>query len=317
MIIIGVCAVVVLALVAAAVVVGTRAFATVARTPEQAVIRFLDAVADKRSADAIALLSSPPADRTLLTDDFLSRSIPPEDIKAEVSSAKLEAWPGTTVEASYQLGNVSASGRFSVSDTEEGWRVNNGVTPVRVGNPSATLPVLAINGTPVSTAEPVLFPGRYGVELVDQYLGLTEDGPIEIGPQADPDKPETVAYEVTEAGQELAEKEVTAAIEECLAERAYEPGCGIGIKPKLVSGATIERASIDWSLTTSGRRKLQQMTFVTTPDSVTLVRYPGRIPVMVEATCVDGSAEFTCRGKQTLGIPEVDLLADPVTIGWR
>lgn len=320
MIIIGSCTLLIMVVVGALIAI--RSETGPPRSAEQAVERYLEAVADSRADDALALLANPPIDRSMLTDEMLQTTnarAPMHDIDVRRSSLGNDDWQGEKVFAGYDLGeDEHGSAFFYAEETDEGWKVLNGVMPLRVASGTGKVPSLKANGVPVTGFEPEFFPGWYEFDLDSKWLQLPADSTsTEIGTPYRPDTVETLEYEITPEGERAARKAVLRELDDCFPSRnTFNPGCGLAIESKLKSGEPIVKSSTVWTISYTNRRQFEIADLEIGYDAATIAELnPGAV-AEVEATCGRGARRFDCGGSISMKAAQVDLAADEISVVW-
>lgn len=239
-------------LVVALVGVGVRSWVTRdhdgpgwARSPHSAVQGYLTAVADGRASDALAYLSSPPVDRTFLTDAVLAQSrrlapmtgIVVGDISGPNSSGKKCGSYGCTVQVEYRLGDRKTEVRLEVSEREGGyWFIGNQPQTVdlvgdrdydSIGRYKVAV---LVNGTPlpVGAGTATLFPGRYRATSDDPLVDI--DSTFTVEPPATgrwvDDLHVPLHPTLTADGKRRIAQAAQDQLDACLAQTSFATECG-------------------------------------------------------------------------------------------
>lgn len=319
MIIIVVVTVVLVAAVVTVLTVRSRSHGG-ANTAVKAAQKYLEAIAANRSAEAIALLKDEPYETGMLTDAVLKashRDAPMTEIRVRKSSLSgQDHFDGTALYASYKLGDHDEYGFIYATQTDDGWKVVNGLESLRVASSTGALPKVTLNGVKVTAYEVQLFPGRYTIATDSPNFEVESDKAVHTAevPYSDhEDYVEGVEYRLTSAGRDAAQAAVEKSALACIAKHTFVPGCGLGIDKKTQDGKPIKESTIRWSISDTDRQELKSRSFEMAYDSPTMAEL--RIDVEADLTAKTTDGE-TISGDQYLGEPQVDVAADPMTVGW-
>lgn len=215
-----------------------------AATPHEAVAGYLEALAKADAERALLYALNRPSDTALLTNAMLEAS----RAKAALSVVTVDqvAGAGTvTVPATVKFGDRQASMSFSVTSTDQGWRLQQVTSTIDPGGASAALDV-TINGQPVpDTAHVEVFPGTY--TFGEKSPALDFATPDVVVDAVGDDVRAGLQPTLTKRGLASVNDIAAASLSACLKKRETAPaGC-----PNLVTvekDEKIDAKSIRWTL---------------------------------------------------------------------
>lgn len=286
-----------------------------------AVTAYLNALAASDAEAALAILTSEPADTTLLTSSMLAASTdlaPMSDIVVE-EPAVTEA-DSVDVAVSYRLGTTTIDSTVrAVRDSNFLWTVL-GITTM-AAPPTTTGLDLTLNGIDIDDPdEMVLFPGTY--ELATTTPSFTITGTTrtylsldEVHPGFDDAEPA-----LDDEGLTHFRDVIGTAVATCVESSALDPGCGVAI----TSSPTDELQPIDgtvaWVLSAQAQATLSQLQPELSPSNPFAVSAGAIGPVEVELECNDVTNDTltTCSPSvfPIIGFPVVDFSTSPATVLW-
>lgn len=277
--------------------------ATADATPHGAVRGYLQALSAADADAALGFALTPPADPTMLTDEVLAALMSESPITAiEVREAGVEA-VAQQVTAVYLLGNRAITAEFEVVRQNEVWRLETVAAEVALDLPLGELP-LTLNGVPLATTTPSLFPGHYELATTASRYTVEESDFTVESPVAPP---------VVEASLGLSEEgraEVIAAAETklaaCVKQRDLEPeDCGFSItSPK---GTKLRPSTMRWSVHSGGELADLEVT-LDHPGSATAA-----VDIDIRGT-VKGADGSRWQSSDQLTRMRADLTGDEVTV---
>ena len=148
------------------------------KSPEAALVAYLTAVAKAQTKEALALLASPPADRTFITDAVLAESArlaPITNISTESPSVQgLEA----SAYANYHLGDQPISDYYTLSCINNQWLITKLAT-INVTSFARSGIGMALGGVALDTLSTTnqysFLPGAYQLTADNPFLAITND----------------------------------------------------------------------------------------------------------------------------------------------
>lgn len=183
---------------------------------------YFAAIARADSQTALALLASPPADTSLMTDEVLRRS----NELGGVRVVEIEGRPSNLIKVALEIGGERDDAWYRVVRTDDGWRIDSAVTEVRLTELAGL--DHTVNGVrPADGGTLQLLPGVY--ELGDPtYLSVQAD-PLRVpgGSSASLSAYWSVRLQPDDDGVEAARQAVAAAVEQCVAD--LDPDCGMDV----------------------------------------------------------------------------------------
>ncbi len=211
-----------------------------ARTPEQVVEKFFDALQEHDAEAAIALQAGEVPASELLTDEVLRRS---QEI-APISDVSVKQTGDASVHATYRLGTEEAQADFPVVQNEDGdWQLAHVTTTVQVTRPT-NVPVL-VNDVELTADSVEAFPGAYLMTTSLTRIEYDAEPFLVQGPESFPvlePQPRLSAEGITAFRENVEE-----ALAACMERRELEPeGC-----PQLVTAGSeqeVDPATIRWTL---------------------------------------------------------------------
>ncbi|QIM16517.1 hypothetical protein G7067_08990 [Leucobacter insecticola] len=206
-----------------------------------------------------------------LTDPLLSQAVldrslelaPITNVAVKISDSGEGASGGNKmVEATFMLGDVTASKEFEVSGfDEEVWHIADATTLlISVDSRIAKLGGVSVNGVKVSDLEFVhLLPGAYEIALDTPYYELVGETEFIIANSEDAQILEDIEMELTQTAIDSFRSLVSVSLTECLASKEASSPCGIDIPTTLDSGETVVAGTVTRTLTPEGQSELDTM----------------------------------------------------------
>lgn len=287
---------------------------TVAKSAEEAVKLYLNAIAKGDSATAIALLDKP-GDKSLLTDEVLKASneiAPITKIKVDPATNKYYAQVDTT----YMVGEDEVTTTYSVSERNGKWRISRGVQEVMLPSGISSLGA-TLNGVAIADAAKSVnvFPGGYQLAITNKNFELTgtTDFVVESGDDysARPDAQVVMSAD----GSAAAQKAVVAAVQACMAEKTLKAGCGLTMPAKLSDGTALTEGSVTRTLSGDAQTKLDTLKGSPDYSNPFLVNMDYIGSVDVKADCAGTPCSVWGSGT-SLRRAIVDLSKEPAVVTW-
>jgi len=234
-----------------------------AATPEDSVVRYLQALARADAATALSYAVEPPADRTFLNDDVLSATQarnPLTDIVVQ-PAAGCSKRATCQVVATFSLGGQSVRAPFSVTYSGGQYRLVDVASRVDLIAPAR----LTIEDRPVPGSTVALFPGVYRFGPANPLL--TTDTTSFAVPYPD----DTVAvaapsFTLSPTGTSRLQAISADTLDQCLGERALFTSCGFGWG-RLSGGATPDLNRLRWKYHAGAANTLRQAPFALAPGA--------------------------------------------------
>jgi len=234
-----------------------------AKTAEQSVLGYLQAVAQGSASDALSFLDTVPTDTTFLTDDVLAYSRTFRPITHIKVSSAYGYNTKKTVNASYLIGDYRPFDSFNVILKEGYWVITNapfGPTSEYYYYPFLTTvnsADISLNGVPLNglnLSDISLFPGAYQYETSNRLLTMDGTTLLISGNRADTREIPPRWLSLTAEGQTEIADAVTSKLNDCLTEKASFTSCGFGF---------------NWSNNDSQERNVDNSTVVwSTPSGI-------------------------------------------------
>ncbi|WP_197429905.1 hypothetical protein [Auraticoccus cholistanensis] len=213
----------------------------VAARPSDTVRRYLEALAAADAGAALAEAATQPADRTLLTDEVLRAS---QQIAPLSAITVPDTDAGSSVEASYRLGEEQVTRRFRVAEVPGGYQLETVAATLDVSRLRTEALPLTVAGTDVAGDSVTLFPGVYAVETGNEYLAYGSGQLLVKDPDAYLDTSD-LALDITEEGVTAFTELVEAHLDKCLASSSPEPkGCPFAAS--VSSSYEVKKGSGSW-----------------------------------------------------------------------
>ncbi|MCL1922989.1 MAG: hypothetical protein FWG15_03865 [Propionibacteriaceae bacterium] len=216
-----------------------------AKTPTEAVERYLAAVAQGDARTALKYTTTAQSDATLLTSEVLKESHKKYPM-ANITVTDVEPKGSSMVmNAQYSLGEREVEATYTVQKNHGRWYLTGGFKNMDIQAITDTVP-LFINGEDVSGKSSVdLFPGVYTLTTSQYMIGFVEpDLTIEY-PENDVDF--TLGFTLSSEGRDRVRDEAHGLLTECLTRKEIQPeNCGFGFAG--VKGAELNEDTISWTL---------------------------------------------------------------------
>ncbi|MBP8920150.1 MAG: hypothetical protein R2719_05780 [Micropruina sp.] len=216
-----------------------------ASSPKEAVTGYLDALVTGDAERALQYALNRPTDTSLLTRAMLEQS----HKKAPLAVVDVPEAPGgepnTTLAAQVTLGERATTLTFSLTRTEEGWRLGQVTSTIDPGALPGSLKV-KLNGQALAdTAHIEVFPGVYSFTESAAEIDLAGD-PVVVDAVGN-DVRAGLQPKLTKAGEKKAKAIATASLKACLARRSPAPsGCPNNVT--VAKDQKIDTKTIRWTL---------------------------------------------------------------------
>ncbi|MFT4217878.1 MAG: hypothetical protein QM619_11955 [Micropruina sp.] len=213
-------------------------------TPQQAVAGYLDALVAADADRALEYALNRPADTTLLTRTMLEASHH-EGKLAVVNVPEVDGGETATVPAEVRFGETSATITFSLTRTENGWRLAQLTSTIDPGALPKAL-TATLNGLPLTNPEHLeVFPGVY--VFGEKVPEIDLEGARVVVTTVGEDVPAGLQPVLTAAGEKRADRSAAAALKRCLATKSPTPAdCPNSVA--IAKGQKIDTKSIKWDL---------------------------------------------------------------------
>lgn len=264
------------------------------------VAAYLSAVADGRSADALALLAAPPTSTTLLTDQVLAASTK----AAPITEVAVTLTGVNQVTATFKADGKPVTMTIPITQVDGRWKVADGLAEITIPN---AWPV-TVNGTPAGASRTLtVFPGTYTVASTSGYLSYGTVPAITVGSVA------ASTVTLTDPGKTAIVAGWKATIDECLKRQDLQPaGCPFGVA--LTPGWTAKPETISWTMSSDPLAQAQPVATARAgvfEASVTL-------PVTVKATYVGSGREVPRTDPNPVTVTmTADVTTTPITTSWH
>jgi len=235
-------------------------------TPHGAVQGYLEALAARDAEAALGFALTAPGDTTMLTDEVLNGLMQDSPITAiEVAEAGQDS-SYERVTASYLLGTRQVNASFDVLRQGEVWRLEEVAAQVQLDTlPLGEVP-LSLNGVPLATASPSLFPGSYTLATSAARFTVANPDFVVDSPSAAPQVDASLA--LSQAGQAEVIRAAKAHLAACVKKHDLDPkDCGFAItNPK---GTKLKPSTMRWSVHSGGDHLGRMELSLDHPGSVT------------------------------------------------
>ena len=244
---------------------------TVAPAPQTAdaataVQNYLTAVSSGDATTALSYAATPPADTALLTGEMLAAAL----AAAPITGIVVTPGGGTdhqSVQADYQIGDEPASTTFEVSNVGGTWLLDDVAFELPLDLDAAYGLDLTINGLPLESSAPVVFPGQYTVRTASKWYQAS-GGTVMVDGNAGLTAPDALSLKLSSSGVAAIRKAAQAKLNACLQKRSLSPaGCGFGVF--LPGNNKVRASTIRWQVISGGTamKKLKPKLYAT--DTVT------------------------------------------------
>jgi hypothetical protein len=210
-----------------------------------AVQGYLNAIATGDSATALAYAATPPDDAALLTDEMLAAS----NATAPISGIVVTPGSGTDhqdVQADYAIGDTPASATFGVSNVGGTWLLDDVAFALPLDLSAAEDLELSLNGVPLPSTSPVVFPGKYTVKTASGWYKLS-GGTVTVDGNTASTGTSAVDLKLSSSGVSAIRKAAQAKLTACLKKKSLTPsGCGFGVF--LPGNNKVRTSSIRWQV---------------------------------------------------------------------
>ena len=287
--------------------------------PTETVTAYLEALADSDAEAALALLSDPPSDDTLLTDDVLEESndlAPMTDI--EVESVEDAAYYAT-IPVTYSLGDVEVSAEISVNQDDQGgaWTIDGGVNELYLGSQFEGLE-MTLNGGAVESDTATVFPGTYVLGTTTPYFEITGTSTITVKDPWDFPMFDDVQPALTAEGVTVFQTAINDSVNACIASKTFAAGCGLDVPQTLDDGTVLVEGTLTRTLSSDAQAALAHLEPEPSYGQPLQVSssYIGAVDITAE--CEKNGSRGTCEllFGPSLGSALVDFQQDPVTVLW-
>ncbi|MFP7761235.1 hypothetical protein [Marisediminicola sp. LYQ85] len=298
---------------------GDGAPAAATSTPDGAVRGYLEALAASDAETALSFVGDAPAASGFLSDEALEASNAIAPITAIEVTEPAEADFSTTVTATYSLGDVPVSAEFSVNeyDTEGSWQMSAATAELDFGSRFEGLD-LTLNGAPLESTTVEVFPGSYELATTTPNFTIEGETVLTVREPFDYPSQSDINAALTDEGLAVFRAAVRDEVEECLASKNFEAGCGLDLPEVLDDGSRLVEGSLTRTLlaeTQATLDNLQPQELVTDPLVVSSEFIGG---VNVEADVAQNGS--TGRGDvlfaPSLAAPVVDFTSGTPVVRW-
>lgn len=217
-----------------------------------AVQAYLEALAASDAAGALAQLSAPPADQSLLTNEVLAVSNEAAPISNITTLPGNKTATEQTVQATFQIGTESVTTTFDTAQGNGGWRLTEGVYDLPFNVNQVPDVDLTINGAAVTGLGQVVFPGHYVIGSKNKFIKLSSTAIVD-GNNA---TPKSIKLAVSSTGVRAVRKAAQSHLKACLKKKALKPSnCAMGA---YMSGPKVRKSSINRHIT-KGRNAMRTL----------------------------------------------------------
>lgn len=288
-------------------------------SPSDAVSAYLTALAESDSETALGLVSDPPSNDILLTDDVLAAS----NELAPITGIEVLDATGTSgsadVTATYLLGDTPVTTDFSVIDYDDDgtWEISGGTGYISTAQFDGL--GLTINGEEVDGDEVEVFPGAYQLATTMPNFTLTGETVVQVTDPYTSGDTSDIEPTLTDAALQRFRAVVRASVEACLAQKTLDAGCGLAIPATLSDGTQMADGSITRTLTADGSASLDSLEPTLSYDNPTLAQgdYIGGVEISGQCTTSDGATgSCSVLFGPSLGSPSVDMASENPTVLW-
>ncbi|MFZ1284285.1 MAG: hypothetical protein WAQ75_09240, partial [Propionicimonas sp.] len=272
-----------------------------------AVRGYLEALAAGDSATALSYARTTPSDTSLLTDEILQhalRETPLTGIDVNEGSGSTQQ----TVLARYLLGSTPVTAAYGVTKSGATWLLDTVTADFDVSSLGLGTVPLALNGVPLTTDRPALFPGSYTLTSGTKRFGVRNGSFVVESPDDRPD-PDAIRFSLTTSGRTEIIKAAKARLTTCLATREGSPkGCGFGLEAP--QGVKMTWSTLRWRVT-SGATALASMKPALAAADPGTATASVRIKVRGDVRSRDGRSWY---GSSLISTVEADLTGDDVVV---
>ncbi len=275
-------------------------------TAAGAVRGYLKALAAGDADAALGFAAAQPEDATLLISPVLRAAHADAPLTAiEVGGSASEA-TRQFVSARYNLGDQAIGTALEVVRQEDGvWRLPRVAATVDLSALRPREVPLTINGEPVSSSRPALFPGHYTIATTAERYAV--ENPDFVVPSAIEQPQVRATLTLSERGRDEIIAAAQAHLTDCVKRRKLEPeGCGFAIANP--SGTKLKESTMRWAVHSGDDLLAETALTLDQPGSAT-----GSVNIVVrgEVSGTDGS-----RWKASVRLTRMraDLTGDEVAV---
>lgn len=193
--------------------------------PSDPVQGYLDALAASDAEAAISFAKTPPADKTLLTNDVLTESNERAPI-TEISVPEVTDEYTARVSAAFKVGEQSVNQDFRVEQVGSEWKITEIVTDLELSRVRANSVPMLINGASVDSDALKVFPGSYEFTTGLKYIDYGKSNVLVIEGPDSYAKTSDVKLAPTAEGVKAFTAAAKAHHKKCLAKKELAPkGC--------------------------------------------------------------------------------------------
>lgn len=289
-----------------------------ARTAQETVQAYFDALQQGDADAVLKLAQEQPKDKTFLTDEILQAAMRDTPITDVTIGEPVENTGATTVDVSYKIGGQKVDAVFALVASRTTHKLRNVTKTVLATGFTTPIMDVQLNGVAIKSKEIEVFPGRYTVAPVDSSYVIDKPGYLVAAPESARIKKELPSPRVDVRFNDEMQAKLRAAakpaLTKCLnAKKLDNPECGI----RFIAAA--DEKTMKCSVV-SGDKALDQAVFF--PSDTSSV-FPDQglhtawASVKIDVRCTMSGVLGSYRGDKTLQSVKVDTSKDPYVVTFR
>jgi len=218
-----------------------------AKTAQNAVRGYLEALAAGHAQDALSFASKTPTDTTYLTDEVLAASNANGGglTNIVVQPADNPKSSYAMVSASYNIGTQTVRTQYTATKNGNYYFLDNVVNDVGLYGISMSGVDATLNGVPITTDSVTVFPGTYNLAINNSLLTLTPTSFTVTDPMDFAGSFTDVKVELSADAPAKFAAAAKATLDACMAEKSLQTSCGLWVNPPSVT--TVIESSIAWT----------------------------------------------------------------------
>jgi hypothetical protein len=225
-----------------------------------------------------------------------------------------------SVQASYKIGDQPVNAKFSVDDSSGHYLVSRAYVELDLSYTTHGLPI-TINGADAKANKVYLFPGTYQVATTAKYIDLGSGASFTVTTPSDYPSLR-LQPTLTDDGQKVFKKKVTAAINSCIASRKLKGGCGLDLAPTTSNGYKLKDGTVSRALTSDAKAKIKRLKGELDYSNPTLAEasdFYASVDTHVDATKSGRTVKHSdIFGSGTsFGRPSIDMSDSDLTVDWE
>lgn len=271
-------------------------------TPDEVVLRYLQALARNDAVSALAQVEDAPTGSLFLTDEVLRNAHadhPMKEIKVDVTRSH-------RVPVSYRLGDELISTAITVTLVDREYKVKQGFAKVNLAATRAAAIPIQLGGRTVAADEIDVFPGTYPLTSGDRRVVLSPTDPVKAGHVGQEVSPGQRNVELSEGGHTMLNETVDRELTLCARQSVAAPqGCPF----QTPSPSSLTPNSVRWKITDGPKVDSRVV-----EDSH--IEFTATASLEYQATLAKNGAGISETVRMTQKKGRVNLLDETWTVRW-